>query len=122
MTATSSCDERQRKVNYLDGYIAGRQQVIAFYSQLHQVYAEADEVRDIIAGLKLESVHDPRAMLVWGRVFAQMDSAQKHATEERIRLLALSFPFGEKRNFSSSRSTGSEVALPGLNEGAFSNS
>lgn len=35
-----------------------------------------DEVRNIIAGLKLESVHDPRAMPVWGWVFAQMEPTE----------------------------------------------
>jgi mono/diheme cytochrome c family protein len=32
-----------------------------------------DEVRNIISGLKLESVHGSRAMPVWGRVFTQME-------------------------------------------------
>ncbi len=35
-----------------------------------------DEVRNIIAGLKLETVHGVRAMPVWGRVFAQMEPTE----------------------------------------------
>lgn len=35
-----------------------------------------DEVRNIISGLKLETVHGSRAMPVWGRIFAQMEPTE----------------------------------------------
>jgi hypothetical protein len=35
-----------------------------------------DEIRNVISGLKLESVHGPRAMPVWGKVFAQMEPTE----------------------------------------------
>jgi hypothetical protein len=31
-----------------------------------------DEIRNIISGLKLENVYGPRAMPVWGKVFAEL--------------------------------------------------
>jgi len=35
-----------------------------------------DEIRNIISGLKLESVHGSRAMPVWGRIFSQMETTE----------------------------------------------
>ncbi len=35
-----------------------------------------DEIRTIITGLKLESVHGSRAMPVWGRIFTQMEATE----------------------------------------------
>jgi hypothetical protein len=48
-----------------------------------------DEVHNIIAGPKLERVHGPRAMPVWGRIFTQMQPTAHGRLTLLLRYLTL---------------------------------
>jgi mono/diheme cytochrome c family protein len=77
LTHCASCHGQDGKGN---GVVAAAMKIppadLTQISKRHGGQFPYDEVRNIIAGLKLETVHGVRAMPVWGRAFAQMEPTE----------------------------------------------